>query len=74
MHFNHIKLYIFSLSILLCHSSYAQIDVLKNISNTANSFINAEKISKKVLSFPHHQYLSEEEIMYVVECINKFYE
>ena len=44
MHFNHIKLYIFSLLILLCHSSYAQIDVLKNISNTANSFINAEKI------------------------------
>ena len=44
MHFNHIKLYIFPLLILFYHSSYAQIDVLKNISNTANSFINAEKI------------------------------
>ena len=36
-------------------------------------FPNAERITKKVLSFPHHQYLKKKEIMYVVDKINKFY-
>ena len=44
MRFNYIKLYFFSLLILLSFISSAQIDVLKNISNTANSFIDTEKI------------------------------
>jgi len=44
MRFNYIKLYFFSLFILLSFISSAQIDVLKNISNTANSFIDNEKI------------------------------
>jgi len=36
--------------------------------------MNAEKLSKKVLSFPHHQYLKEDEIKYVSDSINQFYE
>ncbi len=36
-------------------------------------FLNAERIAKKVLSFPHHQYLTETEIQYVSDCINRFY-
>ena len=36
-------------------------------------FPNAEKICNQVLSFPHHQYLTEREIKYVSQCINNFY-
>ena len=36
-------------------------------------FPNAERITEKVLSFPHHQHLKKKEIMYVVDKINKFY-
>ena len=34
----------------------------------------SEEISQQVLSFPHHQYLNEEEIKYVSDSINEFYE
>lgn len=37
-------------------------------------FANAERLASNVLSFPHHQYLVEEQIKYVSDCINKFYE
>jgi len=47
----------------------------------ANKYLNykigdlpvAEKLTKKVLSFPHHQYLKENEIKFVVNKINNFY-
>ena len=37
-------------------------------------FPNAEKFSKKVLSFPHHQYLKRSEIEFVSKKVNHFYE
>ena len=37
-------------------------------------FVNAERLADNVLSFPHHQYLTEEQIKYVSDCINNFYE
>ena len=36
-------------------------------------FPNAEKFSKKVLSFPHHQNLKKSEIEFVSKKINNFY-
>ena len=37
-------------------------------------FPNAERLAKKVLSFPHHQHLKKNEIKFVSNRINKFYE
>ena len=37
-------------------------------------FPNAERLAKKVLSFPHHQHLTKNEIKFVSNKINKFYE
>ena len=34
----------------------------------------AEKLCSEVLSFPHHQHLKPNEIQYISNCINKFYE
>ena len=39
-----------------------------------NSFPLAEKIANSVLSFPHHQYLSEDDIKYICKNIDEFYE
>ena len=36
-------------------------------------FPNAEKFAKKVLSFPHHQYLKRKEIEFVSKKISNFY-
>ena len=36
-------------------------------------FPNAEKLAKKVLSFPHHQYLKKKEVEFVSKKINDFY-
>ena len=33
----------------------------------------AENLCKKVLAFPHHQYLSKKEILFVCKKINEFY-
>ena len=49
-------------------------EAAKSLDCKEGDFVNAEKIAKKVLSFPHHQYLKEEEIEYVAESINNFYE
>ena len=35
--------------------------------------LKAEKITSKVISFPHHQHLTEKQIKFVCEKINKFY-
>ena len=35
--------------------------------------VNAEKITSKVISFPHHQHLTHKQIKFVSEKINKFY-
>tara|TARA_B100000029_G_scaffold232220_2_gene229619 strand:- start:210 stop:1304 length:1095 start_codon:yes stop_codon:yes gene_type:complete len=37
------------------------------------SFPIAEKLVKKVLSFPHHQYLKESQIKFICKKINSFY-
>ena len=37
-------------------------------------FKNAESLADRVLSFPHHQYLTEDQIKYVSDCVNNFYE
>ncbi len=34
----------------------------------------AEKLCSEVLSFPHHQHLKQNEIKYISNCINEFYE
>ena len=36
-------------------------------------FKMAEELCDKVISFPHHQYLSEEQIKFVSDSINLFY-
>ena len=46
----------------------------KKIGYKKGDFPNAEKICNQVLSFPHHQYLTEREIKYVSQCINNFYD
>ena len=46
----------------------------KKLGYKKGDFKNAETIADKVLSFPHHQYLMEDEIKYVSESINEFYE
>ena len=45
----------------------------KFLSYKKGSFPNAEKFSKKVLSFPYHQHLKKKEIEYVCKKINTFY-
>tara|TARA_Y100000590_G_scaffold467999_1_gene648931 strand:+ start:2392 stop:3495 length:1104 start_codon:yes stop_codon:yes gene_type:complete len=37
------------------------------------SLPNAERITEEVISFPHHQYISEKQIKYVCNKINNFY-
>ena len=49
-------------------------DASKVLGYKRGDLINAERICEKVLSFPHNQYLLEEEIKYVSECINQFYQ
>lgn len=46
----------------------------KKIGFKKGDFENAEKLAKKVLSFPHHQYLKESEIKHISNLINQFYE
>ena len=36
-------------------------------------FLNAEKFTKKVISFPHHQHLKKKEIKFICKKINDFY-
>jgi len=36
-------------------------------------FLNAEKFTKKVISFPHHQHLKKKEIEFICKKINDFY-
>ena len=36
-------------------------------------FPNAERLTKKVLALPHNQYITEKQIIYVCNKINKFY-
>ena len=45
----------------------------KSLSYEKNNLPNAEKIAHQVLSFPHHQYLKEDQIEYICNYINKFY-
>ena len=37
------------------------------------SLPNAERIANEVISFPHHQYITEKQIKYVCSKINIFY-
>ena len=46
----------------------------KKLGYKKGDFNNAEKLTKKVLSFPHHQYLKKKEIEFISYHINKFYE
>jgi len=45
----------------------------KSLGYKLGDFPKAEDLCKNVLSLPHHQHLSEKEIKYVCENINKFY-
>ena len=38
-----------------------------------SNLFNAERLADQVLSFPHHQYLRENQIKYICHHINKFY-
>ena len=46
---------------------------MKYLGYKKGSLINAERITSKVISFPHHQHLTEKQIKFVSEKINKFY-
>jgi dTDP-4-amino-4,6-dideoxygalactose transaminase len=46
----------------------------KKLGYKKGDFPNAEKLCGKVLSFPHHQYLSKKQIIYISKKINEFYE
>ena len=46
----------------------------KNLGFKKNSLPIAENIAKRVLSFPHHQYMNENQIKFICDNINKFYE
>ena len=46
---------------------------LKFLGYKKGDFPNAEKLTKMVLSFPHHQHLTKKEIFQVAEKINIFY-
>ena len=48
--------------------------VLKKLGYKKGDFPVAEKLCSEVLSFPHHQHLKPNEIKYISNCINKFYE
>ena len=45
----------------------------KKLGYKKGDFPVAENISRKVLAFPHHQYLSENQIKFVCDKINSFY-
>ncbi len=45
----------------------------KKFINKSIKLPNVEKICKKVLALPHHQYLSEDQVSYVCNLIRKFY-
>ena len=45
----------------------------KKLGYKKGDFPVAENLSNKVLAFPHHQYLSERQIKFVCDKINKFY-
>ena len=46
---------------------------MKYLGYKKGDLLNAENITSKVISFPHHQHLSEKQIKFVSEKINKFY-
>ena len=46
----------------------------KNFNFKIGNFPVAEKLCSEVLSFPHHQHLKQNEIKYISNCINEFYE
>ena len=46
---------------------------MKYLGYKRGDLFNAEKITNQVISFPHHQHLSEKQIKFVSEKINKFY-
>ena len=46
---------------------------MKYLGYKKGNLINAERITSKVISFPHHQHLTEKQIKFVSEKINKFY-
>ncbi len=46
---------------------------MKYLGYKRGDLLNAEKITNNVISFPHHQHLSEKQIKFVSEKINKFY-
>jgi len=46
---------------------------MKYLGYKKGNLINAERITSKVISFPHHQHLTEKQIKFVSEKINRFY-
>ena len=52
---------------------YICIEQQKKLGYKKNSLPIAEKLAKNVLALPHHQNLSEKDIMYVCKKINSFY-
>ena len=45
----------------------------KELGYKKGDLTNAEKITSKVISFPHHQHLTHKQIKFVSEKINEFY-
>ena len=45
----------------------------RNLGQKKGSLPNSERLAKKVLALPHHQYLSKKQILHVCKKINKFY-
>ena len=46
---------------------------MKYLGYKKGNLINAERIASKVISFPHHQHLTEKQIKFLSKKINKFY-
>ena len=46
---------------------------MKFLGYKKGSFPNAEKIASQVISFPHHQHLTKNQIKFVCNKINKFF-
>ena len=46
----------------------------ENLGFKKNDFPNAEKFHKEVISLPMHPYLSEEEVEYISDAINSFFD
>ena len=46
----------------------------KHLGYDVGSFPECENEAKEILTLPAHQYISEEQIDYVVNCMTEFYE